>query len=343
MANYFIIGGDGKEYGPVTEADVQLWISEGRLNAQSRAKAEGDAEYRALGLFPEFAAVLGAQIHGAPVTASAPEDFRDRDYELDISGCVTRGWEVFKENFGTLFGGFLLLILLQMACAGALGMVSAIMGNNIVNWPVPMRMIFDQIGRSVLSLVVGPMMGGLLLVYLKAVRREATGIGEVFSGFQQSYVQLFLGSLVVSLITSVCMMPFQYVFLTKASPVLQQIQHMQNNPEAMQHVLPQLMAAFSSTLPVLLICMVPVTFFTVSLQFTLPLIIDKQMTFGTAMSTSFRMVLKHWWIVFGLSIVIGLICVAGVLGCCIGVIFTAPIGLVVTMCAYETIFGAQKN
>ena len=63
MANYLIIGGDGKEYGPVTDADVRQWLAEGRLNAQSMAKAESDAEFRPLSAFPEFAAAFGT---GAP-------------------------------------------------------------------------------------------------------------------------------------------------------------------------------------------------------------------------------------------------------------------------------------
>jgi uncharacterized membrane protein YuzA (DUF378 family) len=61
MANYSIIGGDGKQYGPVTDADVNQWIAEGRLNAQSLAKSEGDAEFRPLAQFPEFAATLAPQ------------------------------------------------------------------------------------------------------------------------------------------------------------------------------------------------------------------------------------------------------------------------------------------
>lgn len=60
MANYTIIGGDGKQYGPITGDDVRNWISEGRLNAQSLAKADSDAEFRALATFPEFAGVFGA-------------------------------------------------------------------------------------------------------------------------------------------------------------------------------------------------------------------------------------------------------------------------------------------
>lgn len=69
MANYIIIGGDSKEYGPVTDSDVRQWIAEGRLNAASLMKSEGDAEFRALGLFPEFADAF-AQPANAPIVSS---------------------------------------------------------------------------------------------------------------------------------------------------------------------------------------------------------------------------------------------------------------------------------
>ena len=107
--------------------------------------------------------------------------------------------------------------------------------------------------------------------------------------------------------------------------------------------MPQLFAALGGSVPVLLICLVPVTFISVCWQFTLPLIIDKQMAFAEAMKTSWRMVMKHWWQVFGLAVLAGLVSLLGIFGCCIGVVFTAPIGLAALMFAYETIFGAQKN
>jgi GYF domain 2 len=68
MATYTIIGGDGKQYGPITTDELRKWVSEGRLNAQSLAKAESDAEFRPLSAFPEFAEVFGiaAQMAGAP-------------------------------------------------------------------------------------------------------------------------------------------------------------------------------------------------------------------------------------------------------------------------------------
>jgi hypothetical protein len=66
MANYIIIGGDGKEYGPISTDDLRTWISEGRVNTQTMAKAESDAEFRPLSTFPELAHLF------APAPAATP-------------------------------------------------------------------------------------------------------------------------------------------------------------------------------------------------------------------------------------------------------------------------------
>lgn len=337
MATYFIIGGDGKEYGPVSEADVRLWISEGRLDAGSRAKAESDAEFRPLAQFPEFATALAPATIG-PVPAVTA--FWERDYELDIADCISRGWGLFKENFGLLFASFLIFILIQFACGGLLNLV---LGKSVLSWPVGVRLGYGFLTKVVLSLVIGPLVGGLYLVYLKTIRRQPTSVGEVFAGFQQAYLQLFLGSSVVALVVGACLLPFQFVWELKTGPLLEQMQHLQNDPTGMQKLLPQFMPALASSLPVLLICLVPVTFLTVCWMFTLPLIIDKGMDFGMAMKNSWKMVIRHWWHVFGLFIVAGLVSAAGLLGCCVGALFTAPIGMAALMIAYETIFGAEKN
>ena len=53
---YKIIGADGKEYGPVSAELVRQWLSEGRVNAQTRVLPEGAAEWKTVGELPEFAA-----------------------------------------------------------------------------------------------------------------------------------------------------------------------------------------------------------------------------------------------------------------------------------------------
>jgi len=342
MANYTIIGGDGKEYGPVTDTDIRQWISEGRLSGQSLAKADSDAEFRQLALFPEFGAALGAQ-RSSVSTPVSNEDFLQRDYDLDIGGCISSGYELYKENFGTLFGAFIILFLVQMGCGGVVGGISSLLGHSLMEAPVFLRVIFDCLTSGAITVVTGPMMGGLFMVYLRAARNETTGVGEVFQGFQTAFLHLFLGALMIALVTNVCMLPFKYVWLSKLAPVLEQMQHLQGDPSAAQKFFPQFLSACTGALPVLCICLVPTTFFSVCFQFTLLLIVDKGMAFATAMKTSMRMVLKHWWLLFGLTVVVGLISVLGLLGCCIGIIFTAPIGMAAIVYAYETIFGTRKT
>ena len=63
---YKIIGADGKEYGPITVEQLRQWISEGRVNPQTRVKSEGATGWQPLGSLPEF-----AQAHAA-LTAPPP-------------------------------------------------------------------------------------------------------------------------------------------------------------------------------------------------------------------------------------------------------------------------------
>jgi uncharacterized membrane protein len=98
-----------------------------------------------------------------------------------------------------------------------------------------------------------------------------------------------------------------------------------------------------TTLPVALVCAIPATYLSVCWKFTLPLIVDRQMDFATAMRASWKMVNKHWWMVFGLVILMSLLNLAGFLACCIGLLFSIPICVGALMFAYETIFNSKKN
>lgn len=66
---YKIIGGDGKEYGPVSADDLRRWIAEGRVNAQTRVQPQGGADWRPLGEFPE----LNLAALAAPLALPSPE------------------------------------------------------------------------------------------------------------------------------------------------------------------------------------------------------------------------------------------------------------------------------
>jgi uncharacterized membrane protein len=345
---YIIIGGDGKEYGPVSGEDLRKWIAEGRLNAQSLAKAEGDAEFRPLSAFPEFADAFAphAPSPSAPLAFPTAAGLAPGDYDLDIGGCISRGWNLYKENFGILFVASLLLFVIQFVTAGGLNMVLMPLTKSLMHASVGFRIGYSYLLPAVTALVIGPMAGGVYVVYLKVIRQHKAGVGDAFAGFQKAFGQLYLGALAVGLIAGLCMLPFHYVFQSKAGPLLAQLQDAQAQhlaPADLPDVLRNLLHAFVGALPVLLICLIPVTYLTVSWMFTLPLIADRAMKFWPAMKTSFKMVNRHWWQVFGLFVLASLISIAGLLGCCIGILFTAPIGIAATMYAYETIFSRVQT
>lgn len=51
---FTIIGGDGKEYGPVSTEQIRAWIAGGRANLDTQARAAGSQEWRRLGDYAEF-------------------------------------------------------------------------------------------------------------------------------------------------------------------------------------------------------------------------------------------------------------------------------------------------
>ena len=66
---YKIIGADQKQYGPVSADEVRQWIAEGRANGQTLIQAEGQADWRPLSSFPEFANVAQPIPSGVPLTS----------------------------------------------------------------------------------------------------------------------------------------------------------------------------------------------------------------------------------------------------------------------------------
>lgn len=191
---FTIIGGDGKEYGPVTLEQVRNWIADGRANLETQAKRTGDEQWRRLGDYPE---ISGSENTPPPPTAEATpietdqegaqdrviidpkayaEDLISRADLLDISGCFERGWNLLKANFWPLVGATTVTIIL-------LGIVSSI----------PIISIFASL------LLTGVFYGGLYAYYLKIARGQPAEFGDIFNGFSVAFVPLMLATLVSQL------------------------------------------------------------------------------------------------------------------------------------------------
>jgi GYF domain 2 len=342
---YKIIGGDGQEYGPVTDLDIHKWIAEGRLNAQSLAKAESDAEFRPLSTFPEFASAFGGTA-SAHIPIATEVDWSKRDYELDIGGCISRGWSLFADNVGLMLGSTVLYLVIIIAVTFIITMPLGKLFPALVSSDTYISAPF-QFGSSVLvqillALVYGPLTGGFYYMLIRAVRGETLGIGDLFLGFQRSYLQLFLGYFVVNFIMGLCMLPFNILIWSRVLPLTVQMQH-GATPAQMQALGPEVMSTMMGTLPIFFVCLIPVFCLMTIFQFTVPLIMDQQMNFGTAMKTCLKMVIKHWFAVFGLLLFTFLILFAGGLCCCVGLLVAFPLACAAQMVAYETIFCESRD
>jgi hypothetical protein len=74
-------------------------------------------------------------------------------------------------------------------------------------------------------------------------------------------------------------------------------------------------------------------------QFTIPLIIDRGMSIGSAMNASFNATKEHWFIYTLFAFVVSLLAGVGIVLCYVGVFATYPLHFTITAIAYRDTFG----
>lgn len=317
---YKIIGGDKKEYGPVEADQLRRWFVEGRVNGQTLVQGPGSLDWRPLETYPELAPISSTPPPAETVTdpawhstlPGAPVPLADGDYDLDVGACVSQGWALLKANFGLLFGGVAIFMLIQggIALLGQIPLIGILV--------------------SLVSIILGgPITGGLYYFLLRVVRGEPAEIGDIFAGFRINFGQLVLVYLVMALLVVVMMIPGAVV----AAIAIFKMTHT-HQMDATSVV----MATIGS-----LVALVPVIYFGVSWLFAIPLVIDKHLDFWPALMHSRKMVSKHWWSVFALMILTSVINLGGLAICCIGVFFTSPLAFAALACGYEKIFNGSPR
>jgi hypothetical protein len=316
---YKILGGDGKEYGPVPAEALRQWVLEGRANAQTQVRVGEDLNWQPLAALPEMADLF--KIAPPPMSATgAPGEIHEGDYDLDIFGCVSRGFDLFKNNMGPMITATLIAFSPQIA--GSVVRLFSI---------IPLiGILFSLVGMviSLATIVVGgPLLGGLYSTVLKLGRGQSVGMSDSLSGFKNNFLHLFLGQLVPGIFVGLCLIPVAIVFF---ATLFVQIIKQPNTPPEFAAFIPTIIATIV-TLPV-------IAWLSINWAFTLALVADKQLDFWTAMKTSWRRVMKHWWTILALMVVNFLLNFAGFLACGIGLLFTMPVTIAAMMQAYETIF-----
>jgi len=115
---YKIIGGDGREYGPVSADQLRQWVTEGRANSTTRVQGEGTTDWiPLLTLFPEMFGVAAP-----PVVAAVPPQMRirppgaDRKIAAGICGILLGEFGIHKFILGYTSEGVTMFLISLLTC-----------------------------------------------------------------------------------------------------------------------------------------------------------------------------------------------------------------------------------
>lgn len=194
---YFLIGGDGREYGPFTAEQIREWVAQGRANAHSQIRRDGDSTWQALRDVVEFSDAVSTPPPppgGAPPPLSAETiaaGYLEKATPIDIASCVSRGWTLVRDNPGLTIGTTLLIMVVSFGLS-ALPVV------------------------GLLAFFINPvLLGGLSYVFTRRIRGENPQVGDAFNGFTLAFLQLGLGGLVSMILIAVglflCVLPGIYL------------------------------------------------------------------------------------------------------------------------------------
>jgi len=218
--------------------------------------------------------------------------------------CIKGGWEIIKSQYW-LFVGMTLVGLL--------------------------------IGSAVpLGIMLGPMMCGLHLAFLKARRGQPIEFGMLFKGFDYfgpSLIATLLHILpIVAIVLPAYILFYVSIFVSMAAS--------QNSGEPNPGALLGVMVMFGIFWLVVVVVVVIVS---IGFTFAYPLIVDRKLQGLDAVKLSFRAAFANFWRLLGMTLITSLLGVLGMLACYVGAFLVMPIGYAAISKAYEQVFGLSDG
>lgn len=312
----------GKQLGEFNEQEVAEGLASGRFFPEDLAWKQGMADWQALGTFPEFGgSALTETDRMRPIIPGDPAGSRAAAGRVEIGRCLSRGWESYKNHFGPCvlpsLAFIAISILLQIPGAliqmglesvkGRADLLPLILTGHAIN-------AFFAALASAVSMILT---GGLMYFSINALR-STPKFSDLFAGFRPPHwwrISVAGVAVTLAMIVAGCLIVIPGVVLSVS---------MKN-----QSVLIAVAAVFAAVF----------IYGSVAFTYTFPLIIDRQLGVLEGLLTSFKTVHRQWWQVFALFLLVGILMIAGLLVCCIGVIFTLPLGYLMLAEGYRQLFG----
>jgi uncharacterized membrane protein len=221
------------------------------------------------------------------------------DYTVDMGKYITDGFNIFQKNIGLFVGYALVAVLILFAS------------------------IFTIVGPL---LVAMPLLAGYSIAAHKLKYNQFVDFNTFFKGFKH-FGDLLVLMLIMMGITLAVMIPFGITMGMMMGGL---------SASGMEDALSGPMFGIIALLYfAAILAMIAISTF---YFFSMNLIIFSELKGWEAMEASRKMVMKHFWWILLLSIVISLISQAGSLLFYIGLIFTFPIGYCISYAAFHDIF-----
>jgi len=192
-AQYYLIGTDGRHYGPLSNEDVHTWLADGRASRHSRARRDTQDQWLALREMPEFEeATRPPHLGGAP--ASPPLDQIDAGAtehdeaaphsgrRLDPVACFRQAWRLVARDFALLAGWTLIVAMAIIAIS-----------------------LIPRVGWLVSLLVNNLLMSGLYVLFLARMRSVSPALTDIVALVRASAVQIVLAGLAQVTITAIAL------------------------------------------------------------------------------------------------------------------------------------------
>lgn len=325
MAMIFV-NRDRQSLGQFTGQEVSNGLESGRFLPEDLAWQEGMESWQPLSsltnLPPPGAAVPAS--NPMPPAFDGPAAGFEKPGKIRFDECLSKGWECFQRNWGICVVATLILFaisaVVQIPMQFAQTVLERFMGHgaSVEIWMMIGMGVVFLFFYALATGVSTILSAGFMYFFIESLRTGKSNIDNLFAGFRQSsWVQLLLA--MVAWILAI----FVVVFVLLAPGIF-------------------LTTTMKSSVPVIVagvLALIPLIYFSVPLGFVFPLIVDKKLGFWQAILTAVKTVHSQWFQVLGLLILVGLIAMAGMLACCVGMLATMPLGYLVWCQGYRQLFG----
>jgi hypothetical protein len=205
-AHYFLVGTDGRPYGPLSEDGVRTFLTDGRAGRYSRARRDTEDQWIALKDMPEFEEdTRPPHLGGGTPSEAAPDDDALRQEPrrttggsgasgiLDPVSCFRRAWWVLAGDFPMLAGWTLLVAIV-----------------------ISVITLIPKVGIAIGALVNNVLMCGVYVLYLSRMRGFRPSLNDVAASVWPMSARIVLVGIAQSLLTA----PIVLATLTTAKVAL---------------------------------------------------------------------------------------------------------------------------